>query len=219
MLPTTRELFERFVPRWRALFPPDEGWIPGRKRVFGLVLDRYAEPWRFYHTLDHVGSVLDLIDWLERLAVNPAAVRMAAWFHDVVYDPRAKDNEERSADFAAEALPKLAVPEETVAEVRRLILLTKTHATTADDRDGHILLDADLAVLGAAAEKYRQYAAAIRREYDWVPETEYRTGRAAVLRRFLERDRIYFTEPMYAEREAAARRNLLAEIAQLDPRA
>jgi predicted metal-dependent HD superfamily phosphohydrolase len=77
------------------------------------------------------------------------------------------------------------------------------------------LLDAEMAILGAPPEQYKDYACAIRLEYAWVSDADYRVGRRAVLERFPARPRIFRTETLFAEREAAARRNLAAEIAGL----
>jgi predicted metal-dependent HD superfamily phosphohydrolase len=93
--------------------------------------------------------------------------------------------------------------------------LTKRHETTDDDTAGRRLLDADLAILGTAAEEYDRYAQAIRREYAWVPEVDYRNGRGRVLGNFLQRKWLYFTEPMREQREPQARKNLRREIAWL----
>jgi len=42
----------------------------------------------------------------------------------------------------------------------------------------------DLAVLGAARQDYEAYAAAVHREYSWVPEPLWVEGRRKVLERF-----------------------------------
>jgi predicted metal-dependent HD superfamily phosphohydrolase len=159
--------------------------------------------------------VLEQVDRLHDDARNPDAVRLAAWFHDVIYDSRAKDNEERSADYAVSALQQLGAAPGLIAEVSRLILLTKSHVADAGDADAVVLLDADLAILGAAEECYRRYAAAIRQEYAWVPAPDYRAGRCQVLERFLQRPQIFRTARLFAEREAQARRNLAWETACL----
>jgi predicted metal-dependent HD superfamily phosphohydrolase len=99
--------------------------------------------------------------------------------------------------------------------VKRLILATKSHHAADEDADAHVLLDADLAVLGAPAEEYARYAAAIRREYAWVPEEDYRCGRARVLQRFLDRPRIFQLDRMHERYDVTARRNLGGEIAAL----
>jgi predicted metal-dependent HD superfamily phosphohydrolase len=140
-------------------------------------------------------------------------VALAAFLHDVVYDSRASDNEERSAEYARELLTGFGAERDVREETARLILLTKTHEASADD-DGCRLLDADLSILGAEPEVYDAYARAIRQEYAWVPEEEYRAGRRRVLERFLARPHIYFT-PAFRAREDQARSNIAHEIASL----
>ena len=151
-----------------------------------------------------------MLQTLQPLSNEPALL-LAAWFHDAIYDSRAKDNEERSADLAAEMLAEMSVAD-VIAEVRRLILLTKTHDPADSDHAGQLLVDADLAILGTEPAEYQAYATAIREEYAWVPEEAYRAGRRAVLENFLRRPHIYRTAAL-AGLEAAARRNLAAEVA------
>jgi predicted metal-dependent HD superfamily phosphohydrolase len=170
---------------------------------------RYSEPHRHYHTLDHIAALWDLLPEAD------SALSLAVYFHDAVYDTRAADNEERSAALAGAMLQPLYIPADVRAETRRLILLTKRHEATADDADGRRLLDADLAILGAPPDAYDRYAAAIRREFAWVTEDDYRRGRRNVLENFLRRERPYFTEEMRERREAQARENLRREIAAL----
>ena len=211
----TNEDRERLRAAWRDLvgsFGVTEAVAEG---AFTDLAARHADEARFYHTLRHVAEVLDTIDRLRDQAHDLAAVRFAAWFHDAVYDTHARDNEERSADLAAEVLRGLQVPERTIMATRDLILLTKSHRADPADRDGQVLLDADLAILGAPPEQYAAYSRAIRQEYGWVPEKEYRSGRRQVLEGFLRRERIYHLDPVYAALEAAARRNLAGEIAAL----
>ncbi len=175
----------------------------------------YSEPGRFYHNLDHLAEVLRAIDHLADLAQDPSAVRLAAWFHDAVYDPRAPDNEERSAALAQVRCESWGLPRAMIDTVRLLILATKTHTVDAEDVNGAILLDADLAIFGAGQERYNAYARAIRQEYQWVPEEDYRRGRLRILRGFLQRERIYRLERMHQAYEAAARDNLSREVAAL----
>ena len=179
---------------------------------------RWAEPHRRYHTLDHLVRVLDGVDEFGGYADDVAAVRFAAWFHDAVYDSGAAsaDNEELSARLAEAELPAVGVPGERVAEVARLVRLTKGHEVADGDRNGAVLCDADLAVLGGASEAYAAYAQAIREEYAEVPDDQFRSGRTAVLRGLLELPALFRT-PVGAKRyEARARANMEAEIARLN---
>src|SRR5262249_6292434 len=149
---------------------------------------------------------------LADVATDPAAIQLAIWFHDAVYDPKATNNEDRSAALSEELSRPLGVPDDVLRHVAAMIRAT-AHTATADvDADTAVLLDADLAILSAGEKRYARYAADIRREYAWVPEAAYRAGRTKVLEGFLSRPRIYRTERMYAAAEEAARANLRAEI-------
>jgi predicted metal-dependent HD superfamily phosphohydrolase len=185
--------------------------------VFDVLVAAYTAPDRHYHNLDHVADVLRVVSRLTGLADDPSALQLAVWFHDAVYDPRAKDNEDRSADLAVTLLGPVGVPRSDLERVGRLVRATAHLAGSepAGDRETAILLDADLAIFGASPERYQRYAAAIRREYAWVPEADYRAGRSRVLSHFLARPRIFRTDAMFAEGEAAARANLRAEVAAL----
>ena len=178
---------------------------------FDDICRAYAGPGRFYHTLDHVLAVLDTVESLASNAKNLNVVKLAAWLHDVIYDSKASDNEERSAEYAERLCEELAIPEGQ--RVAALIRKTKTH-DAGDDVDAQVLLDADLAILGASESGYRTYAEMIRREYAWVPEPEYRAGRRQVLEKFLTRPRI-FHFLSHLEDLARKKRNLAAEIARL----
>ena len=205
----------RLFRRWQVLmqkFGLDEE--DGRP-VFTALRGKYKEEGRYYHNGDHVRQVLDAVEWLAPYAEEVAPVKVAAWFHDAVYEPGADGNEARSAHYMREQLERLSIPPAVVEEVARLILLTEGHEAEAGDGNGRVLLDADLAILGAAPAVYERYARAIRREFAHVPEEAYRRGRADVLRRFLQRETLYHTPPMQQEREAMARRNLRAELAAL----
>ena len=97
-----------------------------------------------------------------------------------------------------------------------MILATKDHSGKNLSYDAKLFLDMDLAILGMNEEIYKEYSQAIRREYAWVPESMYRKGRKKVLKSFVERERIYFTDEMKARYEAQARKNINSEIKSLD---
>jgi predicted metal-dependent HD superfamily phosphohydrolase len=195
---------------------------PGATGVCAGLLARYAEPHRRYHGVAHLEAVLTTLDELsaarpaalERPAGPALAVRLAAWFHDAVYDPAAPDNEEASAALARSELLELDVAGEVIAAVERLVLATKTHTPCAD-AGAEALLDADLSVLGAPPEVYDRYAAAIRAEYAHVPDAAFRTGRQVVLAAFLARPTLFFTASGRARFEGPARANLRRELARL----
>jgi predicted metal-dependent HD superfamily phosphohydrolase len=195
----------RLLDAWREALPDAD--------VLGAdLLGRWSEPQRHYHNLEHLAEVLAALDELTADTV-PATVRLAAWFHDAIYDPRASDNEERSAELAAEALPAAGLPPEDVSEVVRLVRLTATHDPASDDAAGMLLCDADLAILGSSPARYERYVADVREEYAHVPDAEFRAARDRILQGFVDRSRIYRTDAARDRWESAARRNLTAELA------
>ncbi|MFJ9595696.1 hypothetical protein ACIRS3_23410 [Streptomyces virginiae] len=210
--------------RWRATVAeaaapadhaPDHDHGPDPDPYADRLLAAWAEPQRRYHTTAHLADVLARIDVLAPYAADPAAVRLAAWFHDAVYRPDRSENEERSAALAERALPELGVDAARTAEVARLVRLTVTHDPAPGDTDGEVLCDADLAVLAGSAQAYAAYAAAVRDEYGFVPDDAFRAGRAAVLRQLLDLPRLFRTPHGTAHWEAPARANLAAELATL----
>ncbi|MET8395674.1 hypothetical protein ABZV59_27785 [Streptomyces anthocyanicus] len=179
------------------------------------LLARWQEPQRRYHTLAHLTAVLDRVDVLAEHADDVAVVRLAAWFHDAVYQPDRSENEERSARLAERALPEAGVPAAKTAEVARLVRLTVTHAPAGDDRDGQVLCDADLAVLASPPSAYAAYTAAVREEYHFVPNEAFREGRAAILRQLHDLPSLFHTPYGRREWEATARHNLTGELEML----
>ncbi|MGZ4596386.1 MAG: HD domain-containing protein [Actinomycetes bacterium] len=179
------------------------------------LLVRYASPDRAYHDLTHLDEVLRHVDELAGVAQDADAVRLAAWFHDAVYDPEAADNEEQSAQLAESVLADLRVADARIAEVARLVRVTATHEVAPDDLDGAVLCDADLAILAADPGRYAQYVAGVRREYAHVSDADFASGRAAVLRALLAHETLFRLPTARAEWEDVARANVTAELARL----
>ena len=142
------------------------------------LVERYQEPHRRYHTLEHIEEMLAVTDRLE----PTVEVTCSVWFHDAIYDPRRADNEVRSAAHARGVLASLGAPGEVVDEIARLVESTAQHDPDADDANGCVLADADLAILGAPDDRYHRYVRDVRTEYAHVSEDAWRTGRAAVVR-------------------------------------
>ncbi len=179
------------------------------------LLGRWAEPHRAYHDLAHLAEVLERVDLLAAEADRPDTVRLAAWFHDAVYDPTAEDNEERSAALAITTLRRLGLDEPLLAEVSRLVHLTVTHEVADNDRDGAVLCDADLAVLASDDLRYSSYVEGVRREYAHVDDAAFATGRAQVLSRLLDRPALFRTAHGRSAWEQRARANVTAELGRL----
>lgn len=179
----------------------------------------YRQPGRHYHGLAHIEALLALAREHRAQLTDPEAIESAVWFHDAIYDSRRSDNEARSAALAAEKLSPRAEPAR-LSRIVTMIEATATHALPdlggeAANRDAAFFLDMDLSILGAKRSVFDSYEAAVRREYGWVEDKAWRSGRAAVLKKFLARPHIFHTEAFRQRFEAEARKNIARSIAAL----
>ena len=181
----------------------------------GDLMERYAEPHRTYHNTFHVMSVVRdssaLADAFAFTVEERSILALAACAHDVIYDGKPGEDERASAVWARERLA--GVDEEHIARVESLVLATITHSSS--DPLAHVLLDADLAILGSEPEHYERYSQAVRQEYSQYDDPAWRAGRSKVLKTLLDREVLFVTEPARQLWDAAARLNLARELQSL----
>jgi predicted metal-dependent HD superfamily phosphohydrolase len=204
-------------PEWRRLWE-SLGAQTVPQGLLNQLLGRYSEAHRRYHTLQHLRECFANFDAARSLAREPQLVELALWFHDAVYDPQRQDNEERSAQWAHASILAAGCDGAKADRVRDLVLATRhglAAAPAGTDPELDLLLDVDLAILGAAWPRFADSSRDIRTEYAHVPEADFRSGRARVLQGFLDRPRIYRTEAFHGALEARARENLQRALAEL----
>lgn len=210
-----------------SLLPPE---------TLTLLTTLYTSPTRHYHSLTHVHALLALLSTHRPSFSDPDAIEAAIWFHDAVYNSRDKPpaNEAASANLAVEHLRAAGWAEERVERVRVMILATAGHVVPTKEklgvgdgagvndgeregavRDAEMFLDMDLSVLGGGEEEFDEYERGVRAEYEWVGEEGWRKGRGEVLRGFLGRERIFYSELFGLLLEERARGNLRRAVARL----
>ena len=205
----TDPLASLWADAWRDLRLP----LPAPE-VLAALLARWAEPHRRYHTPQHLHECLALFGRDRALAEHPGEVAIALWFHDAIYDTARHDNEAASAGWASRVLLQAGAAPDVAARVHALIMATR-HSEVPATADAKLLVDIDLAILGAEPARFAEYERQIRDEYGLVPEDIFRDRRAAILRGFLARPSLFST-PAYADRlDAPARVNLARAIARL----
>ncbi|TIP24557.1 MAG: hypothetical protein E5X67_28515 [Mesorhizobium sp.] len=180
----------------------------------------YEAEGRHYHDLGHIEAMLALANDYKASLHDREAVEAAIWFHDAIYDSRAKDNEARSAALAEKKLAG-RTDAQRLGRITAMISATATHELPQSDdenaaRDAALFLDMDLAILGAPPDAFVAYEQAVRREYGWVEEPMWRAGRSAVLKNFLARPHIFHTEELRQRFEAQARQNMARSIEALE---
>lgn len=192
---------------WRAL----GAVASGEGALYQEVMARYAEPQRHYHSQQHLQECLEHFADARLLAERPAEVLIALFFHDAIYQPKRHDNEERSAAWARDVLLAAGVDPGPVERVQDLILATR-HQELPVQPDAQLLVDIDLAILGAKAERFAEYEKQVRAEYAFVPGWIFRRKRRAILRDFFARPRLYSSSHFHALLEQNARDNLRRAI-------
>jgi len=199
---------------WQALW---QVLAPGHADQDALLTQlaaRYSEPHRHYHTLEHLDACLRHLASVRAQLERPAETTLALWFHDAIYEVGASDNERRSADWARQALLDAGGAPDAAERVHAAIMATR-HDQPATTADQQLLLDADLAILGASAPQFDAYEQQIFREYASVPRAAFRSNRRRILQGFLDRPRIYHSAAFHDAREAQARANLARSIRAL----
>ena len=180
---------------------------------------RYGEPQRAYHTLSHIEQLLVQFDSIKHDMSEPHIVALALYYHDVIYDPTRADNEQKSAEYAVDAL-NTCLSLEQCQDLYALIMMTANHQIdesidSVKHSDAAYLLDMDLSILGAPWPTYEQYANAIRQEYAHVSDIDYCDRRTAVLQGLLAHPKLYLTDYYYNQLEAQARDNINRELTSL----
>jgi predicted metal-dependent HD superfamily phosphohydrolase len=201
------QLERRFVSAFRAA-----GAQADAAPVLAQLRAAYEQPHRRYHTLEHIAHTLAWLDWTAGSAQRPHEIALALWFHDYVYDPLRRDNEAASAQAARQVLLEAGVEQEAIARIAEMIVATGEHI--AQVGDAALLVDIDLAILGAAADDFARFEAQVREEYAMFDDATYARGRAHVLSKLAARRPLYATPVMAEELERRARQNLASAVAR-----
>lgn len=187
---------------WHSLWEALGGQVPPRS-IYEQLLRCYGEPHRAYHTRQHVNECLHLFQGARDLCVQPEEVAIALWFHDAIYQPRRSDNEARSAEWLTQVAAEAGLSSLRISRLQTLVMATR-HEAVPQEQDAQVLVDIDLAILGAPLERFEEYERQVRQDSGIL----YRRKRAAILAGFLKRSRIYSTEAFFQRFEESARNNL-----------
>jgi len=186
------------------------------KASWETIKSQYSSKKRYYHNLSHLYTMFLQLQDLEAKIDDLNSLKFAIWYHDIIYKPTNNDNEEQSAIFSENVLKTIKYDTIKIEKVKTLIISTKTHELIlTENKDNAYLLDLDLSILGSDWNSYKIYLQNIRKEYKIYPDILYKPGRKKVLKHFLERDTLFFTDEFRAKYETQARKNLKQEMAML----
>ena len=202
-------LLKSWQRAWSALNACGDG-----QDHFQQLLESYSEKQRKYHTLQHLSECIRNFEAGRMLAEHPGEIEMALWFHDGIYVLTRRDNEAESAVWAEAVLLDSRVNAVVAGRVRNLVMAT-CHSALPSTFDEQLLVDIDLAILGASKSRFDEYECRVKKEYAWVPEKLFKSERTMLLNAFLMRPHIFNTEFFRKLYEERARRNLQRSVARL----
>jgi predicted metal-dependent HD superfamily phosphohydrolase len=211
---------------WLALMEelclPKSTWLPYWDELEKL----YRQDHRAYHRLKHIGQFLDWLYAHTPGRCTPSvAQRLAALFHDAVYDPARSDNEYQSwllaKAFISSAIPDEVLTASLLLQVEAFILATASHInrtaaiTAVTEAELDLFLDCDLLILASRPRAYDTYCRQIRFEYRNYGEADYRKGRQAFLSKLLVTPILFRTAKIRVYADSRARVNLRRELDRL----
>jgi len=191
--------------------------------LFKDVVECYSDKSRHYHTMHHLYGVISMWDSHKHLLAKPDEMFVAAIYHDIIYNPKKRDNEYQSSMYFLNKVftiiqknnYKLKTLE--CATIAMAILATKhgsdfSQTMLENNQDVRYLVDFDLEILGTRHQStYDWYKDGVRKEYSMYSDKEYKEGRIKVLEHFLNSKKIYLTKE-FKKIEKKARKNLQNEI-------
>jgi len=183
---------------------------------FSKALEQYSEPHRHYHVLRHLHHMLSFLHSADDLGDEFWALCVFfIFFHDWVYRTEftkiPAHSEKVSAHIGYCSLRDMGLDEVRSRLVEKWILAS-THKGDVDGANTYVL-DLDLLILSTSEEAYDEYCSDVRKEFGWVPEEQWRKGRADFLKGMLAKDKIFMTRPL---EENAARANMARELQRLE---
>ena len=176
------------------------------------IVSAYSSEGRFYHTLSHLDNLLFQLSKVKEQTADWDTLLFSLFYHDIVYDATAPDNEEKSAELAVARLNQIGFPQERIAKCSAQILATKGHSVS-EDNDTNLFTDADLSILGMPWEDYAAYFGQVRNEYAVYPDELYNPGRTAVLKHFAAMPTLFKTPFFSSEFGRQAEENIRKELA------
>ena len=184
------------------------------EELHGIILSHYTEATRYYHHIQHIMRGLTELDLVKSMVSHYDLMEYARWYHDVIYDVNASDNEWKSAELACEHATKYGLTDNSLIIIRNCIMATRHHDIPKTPEE-KVICDVDLSIFGQDPSEFHQYEKDIRKEYSHISAHQFNRGRKVILEYFLNKDSIYHTDYFRDKYEKKARENLSNALLKL----
>lgn len=196
--------------RYRDLIIRLGGNAADAATAFAAVHAAWSADTRVYHGVEHLLDCLRELDSADVGARSAELVELALWYHDLVYDPRAHDNEERSAQALLADAATLDLPSGVATAAAALVRATAHTEAAAGPvtPEAALIADIDLSIFGRDPARFMAFEFGVEKEYAHVPKRWFRCGRGRFLAALLRRPHLFRTEAFRARYERPARRQI-----------
>lgn len=150
-----------------------------------IILERYNEPHRYWHTPEHLNDLFENINELyensEITYEEYEILLISTIFHDIVYDPKRNDNEEKSVEYMMSTYTENDCP---IDKIKEIIIGTKTHIS--NDPLSIIFNKLDANILDSSFGDMLDWENKIYKEYEWAGQEKYKKGRIEFLQKSIK---------------------------------
>ena len=193
-----------FVRLWNQVsMQPDDDHVA---KIWERITEGYCESHRYYHSQRHILFCLRQFERVEDTLTDRVAVGLATWFHDVILDPAANDNEEQSKLLFQE-LAKNHLPVELIEKTSSLIMST-CHIDAPANFDESCIQDIDLSSMGEGWDSFVRDVDDLRKEYSHLSDEQFINVTNDFYHKMLGRNKIYSSDYFFGHCEQQARNNI-----------
>ena len=148
--------------------------------TYDEVIKRYSESHRHFHTVEHLNDVLkQILKQRNQFQTSDlVSLIIAAVFHDIVYDPQRRDNEEKSVEVL-KSYERFPISDFRLENAKKIILATKTH-----DKIHELIYNfnkIDCSILDRSYDDLLVWEEQISKEYEFAGWKEYKERRIKFL--------------------------------------
>ncbi|NJO64459.1 MAG: adenylyltransferase/cytidyltransferase family protein [Richelia sp. RM2_1_2] len=150
-----------------------------------LLIEKYNQPFRYYHTISHIFDLLDKWDDCGYYK-DDDEIFLAIMYHDAIYDPISTTNEEDSVMLFRSHMLKASElynidNDEMVKNVSQIIMDTKTHRPS--NKKSEFFCKLDLSILSDSFATQIKFEHNIFKEFQFVDYKIYKEKRVEILKK------------------------------------
>lgn len=149
------------------------------------ILAMWNSPERYWHDINHLHFLFDKIEAMNEISQKSKEIlTITAFFHDAIYNPKRKDNEEQSIKLFKEYSRNLY--DKYYHKIIEIITCTSKYPDIPTNKLSKIFwkIDND-PVINGDFESFKKYEKLIRMEYSFVSIPDYKNGRIHFLSKYI----------------------------------